>query len=86
MFAVRGKYWSLCCYGGQARWGGPHSPWGNLGRLDKGEDTWAVLLILATWRRLVGTPRQTGQLLKRHGSMEGCCDARLRYPVAAAAV
>ena len=45
-----------------------------------------MLLILATWRRLVGTAGQTGQLLKRHGSMEGCCEARLWYPVAAAAV
>ena len=70
-------------------WGsgnGGSPPWGNLGSLDKGEDTWAVLLILAMWRRLVGTPRQTGQLLKRHGSMEVCCDAGLWYPVAAAAI
>ena len=70
-------------------WGsgnGGSPPWGNRGSLDKGEDTWAVLLILAMWRRLVGTPRQTGQLLKRHGSMEVCCDAGLWYPVAAAAI
>ena len=66
--------------------GGSHPPWGNPGSLDEGEDPWAVLLVLATWRRLVGTPRQKGQLLKRHRSMEGCCDARLWHPVAAAAI
>lgn len=85
MFAVRGKYWSLCCYGGQARWGGPHSPWGNLGRLDKGEDTKKVSNPCYMEKACRDT-QADGTAFEKAWSMEGCCDIRLRYPVAAAAV